>query len=103
MACWTPVAREGDIPEGEAIVVEGATEPVAVFNVGGTYHAISDMCPHAGGSLASGWVEGGAVQCPWHGWSFELAPDDNLNDGVRRYPTRTQDGQIEILLPEAPA
>jgi nitrite reductase/ring-hydroxylating ferredoxin subunit len=95
------VAREGDIAVGESLAVDCTTEIVAVFNVNGTYYAVSDMCPHAGGSLSRGWVEQGAVQCPWHGWSFPLAPEEDLKDGVTRYPVRVRNGEIQIEVPDS--
>lgn len=45
---------------------------VAVFNVGGELHAIENSCPHQGGPLADGWLEGSVVTCPWHGWCFDV-------------------------------
>ena len=49
---------------------------VAVFNQGGQFFAIDDVCPHMGASLAGGHVENGVVTCPWHAWRFRL------NDGT---------------------
>lgn len=100
MGHWMVVAREGDIADGDALAVDCRREVIAVFRVGDRYYALSDMCPHAGGSLSRGWVERGAVQCPWHGWSFQLAPEDAPSDGVTRYPVRVQDGEIQVELPD---
>ncbi|HEX4069847.1 MAG TPA: Rieske 2Fe-2S domain-containing protein, partial [Planctomycetaceae bacterium] len=30
------------------------------------------ICPHQGGPLADGLVEGTTVTCPWHGWQFDI-------------------------------
>lgn len=67
------VAKVGDIPdqEGRAFKVNDVT--VAVFNDGGTYWAIDDMCPHAGASLAGGFFENNIVTCPWHAWQFRVS------------------------------
>jgi nitrite reductase (NADH) small subunit len=66
------VAQVGEIPDGEgrAFSVDGTV--VAVFNVGGEYTAINDVCPHMGASLAEGYVEGVSVTCPWHAWRFSV-------------------------------
>jgi nitrite reductase (NADH) small subunit/3-phenylpropionate/trans-cinnamate dioxygenase ferredoxin subunit len=73
MSEFVTIARVGDIPdqEGRAFKVNKVT--VAVFNDGGTYRAIDDMCPHAGASLASGFFENDIVTCPWHAWQFKVS------------------------------
>ena len=67
------VGKTGEIPDGEAKVVTVNKKDVAVFNDGGAFFAIDDCCPHAGASLAGGFVEDGTVTCPWHAWRFRLA------------------------------
>ncbi len=67
------VGRTSEIPDGEAKVVTVNKKDVAVFNDGGAFFAIDDCCPHAGASLAGGFVEDGTVTCPWHAWRFRLA------------------------------
>ena len=45
---------------------------MALFNVDGNYYALENACPHQGGPIADGWVEGLTVTCPWHAWCFDL-------------------------------
>ena len=45
---------------------------IALFNVDGTFYAMDNSCPHAGGPLGEGKVNGGIVECPWHGWRFDI-------------------------------
>jgi nitrite reductase/ring-hydroxylating ferredoxin subunit len=45
---------------------------VAVFNVGGTIHAIGGACTHRGGPLGEGRLDGAIVTCPWHGSRFDV-------------------------------
>ncbi|GAB4162251.1 MAG: nitrite reductase small subunit NirD [Planctomycetaceae bacterium] len=72
MSEFLAVAKVGDIPEGEgrAFPVDG--KMIALFLENGEYQAVSDTCPHMGASLATGYVEGGAVLCPWHAWKFSI-------------------------------
>ena len=44
----------------------------ALFNVDGQISAIDGICPHQGGPLADGPLEGTTVTCPWHGWQFDV-------------------------------
>lgn len=72
MAGWEAVCRVDEIPEGEGRTFRVRGLEVAVFNDGGRFFAMLDRCPHAGGSLGSGWVEEGRAVCPLHYWQFRL-------------------------------
>jgi nitrite reductase (NADH) small subunit len=97
------VARTTDIPLGKGRLIESSTIPVAVFNGGqGRFYAVSALCPHEDGPLADGWLEGGAVVCPWHGFDFDVTTGscraaDDLSIAV--YPTRVTDGVVEVEVP----
>ncbi len=46
-------------------------QSLAVFrDEGGALVALSDICPHRGGSLSLGTPEKGCIRCPYHGWKF---------------------------------
>jgi nitrite reductase/ring-hydroxylating ferredoxin subunit len=66
------IASTRDIAPGAARAFSIGRYEVAVFNVGGAYYAIENSCPHQGGPLAEGWMEGPLVTCPWHGWCFDV-------------------------------
>ena len=70
MTEFITVAKVGDIPDQEGRAFRIGDAKVAVFNDGGTFRAIDDMCPHAGASLADGFYDDQVVTCPWHAWSF---------------------------------
>ena len=44
----------------------------ALYNIDGVVSAIDGICPHQGGPLADGQVDGTMVTCPWHGWQFDI-------------------------------
>ncbi|HEX3469041.1 MAG TPA: Rieske 2Fe-2S domain-containing protein [Candidatus Elarobacter sp.] len=69
---FVTVARVGDVAPGTARAVVVGEREIALFNVDGTFYALDNTCPHQGGPLAEGWVEGTRVTCPWHAWTFEL-------------------------------
>ncbi len=120
------VARASDIKDGERRIVSVRGRTYGVFNVGGTFHALLNRCPHQGAPLCTGplvmRIEAQApgrvrfdeeellLQCPWHGWEFDLATGrsrvDPDNARVRAYRTeiesgdelarRVADGQVEL-------
>jgi nitrite reductase (NADH) small subunit len=66
------VAALSDIHEGAATVVNVGRYDVAIFNVGGSLHAFENACPHQGGPIGEGEIDGPFVTCPWHAWCFDL-------------------------------
>jgi ferredoxin-nitrite reductase len=82
-----PTILPGDIAEGtgKALIVGGAD--VAVFRLRGALCAVADRCPHAGGSLADGVVDGDEVVCPLHGYRFDLKTGVCSTDPLLRVKT----------------
>jgi len=66
------VGTTDDIPEGGAKVVDAHGKQIAVFNVKGEFHAISNVCPHRGGPLGEGYLTDNIVSCPLHDWQFDV-------------------------------
>jgi nitrite reductase/ring-hydroxylating ferredoxin subunit len=52
--------------------VEEAGDGVVVLRSGGTVRAWRDVCPHAGWRLSEGEVVEGRLECPGHGWRFDV-------------------------------
>ena len=65
-------------------LVEAGGHRIAVFNVGGSYYAIENTCPHRGGPLAEGMVVGEEVICPWHGSRFNVKTGSVLTPPARQ-------------------
>ncbi len=81
---FTPVSTLADLPPGANKRVYAAGEAVALFNVNGTVHAISNRCTHARGSLSEGTVDVArcVVTCPWHEGQFSLETGQALGGPV---------------------
>jgi 3-phenylpropionate/trans-cinnamate dioxygenase ferredoxin subunit len=62
----------GQVPEGTMKEVESDGHPLLVANVGGTFRVADARCPHLGGHLAEGVLEGAVVTCPRHHSQFDL-------------------------------
>jgi 3-phenylpropionate/trans-cinnamate dioxygenase ferredoxin subunit len=46
--------------------------PILVLRAGSSLVAVEGRCPHAGSALEGGSVQGGVLECPLHGWRFDL-------------------------------
>ena len=91
---------------GEPIVI-GRTRAGEVF-------ALRDVCPHRAAPLSAGRiVEGGLVECPYHGWRYgadgacaaipslvESQDVDISRIRVRRYPAAERQGLIFLWMAE---
>ncbi len=64
--------RIGEIESGtmKEILVDG--RKILLARVGDYYYATDSRCPHAGGKLSEGRLEGTVVTCPRHGSQFDL-------------------------------
>ena len=101
MSEYVPVLSVAELLPGQAAEVTVGGKAVALFNVGGTFHAITNLCPHRGGPLGQGFVEGSQVSCPWHNWTFDVTTGENVASAdlkVARYEVRVEDGQVCVSL-----
>ncbi len=100
MASFVKVATTGELAPGQGKRVEIQGRRIALFNLGGAFYAIEDACPHRGGPLSEGEVEGDVVTCPWHGATFRIPSGEVLSpparSGVSRYPVRVKDSDVEV-------
>jgi 3-phenylpropionate/trans-cinnamate dioxygenase ferredoxin component len=78
---FVTVAKTSEIGPGERDVIGVDDLWIAVFNVGGTYYAIEDVCTHDDGPLAEGELHGYEIECPRHGARFDIR-----NGKVTRLP-----------------
>jgi nitrite reductase/ring-hydroxylating ferredoxin subunit len=66
------VARAADVLPSRGTIVRVGRYEVALFNLGDAVVAYENACPHQGGPIGEGLVEGTTVTCPWHAWCFDL-------------------------------
>lgn len=60
---------------------EGKNVEIAVFNIGGVFYAISNICIHKGGPLSKGFLDADTVTCPWHGWKYSVKDGKSPHEG----------------------
>jgi nitrite reductase/ring-hydroxylating ferredoxin subunit/uncharacterized membrane protein len=97
---FTPVLVDNELREGTPKRVMANNVAILLVRNGGRLFAITETCPHLGGPLSEGKLEGDSIRCPWHGSRFCLA-DGKVEDGpatfdARRYEVRVQNGIIEV-------
>jgi len=72
MAKSIPVSKTGELADGtmKEILTQGLE--ILLARVGDKYYATGNRCPHLGGKLSQGKLEGTIVTCPRHGSQFDL-------------------------------
>ncbi|WP_329124566.1 aromatic ring-hydroxylating dioxygenase subunit alpha [Streptomyces sp. NBC_01353] len=123
---WYPVAVSGSVPKGGTFAAVFAGERIALYRgEGGTVYALEDRCAHRQVPLSMGVVEGEALRCCYHAWTYRgngrisqipYLPKgtDRPPRGVRAYPVREAYGLVFVFpgdpekafgsgLPELPA
>jgi nitrite reductase (NADH) small subunit/3-phenylpropionate/trans-cinnamate dioxygenase ferredoxin subunit len=73
------VARVEDVAPGETLVVTVEGRTIALCNVEGTVYAVDNACPHRGGPLGEGELDGRVLTCPWHGWRWDVTTGASVN------------------------
>jgi 3-phenylpropionate/trans-cinnamate dioxygenase ferredoxin subunit len=100
VSTWVRVAPATEIMPGDYASAEVGDAFVVVYNIGGEFFAIDDVCTHDGGGLAGGAIEDHQVICPRHGARFCLRTGRALTppayEPVRSYATRVVDGYVEV-------
>ncbi len=78
---YIKVASAGELNPGGMKKVTVENIPVMLANIGGDYYAMNDTCPHMGGSLSAGRLEGSNVVCPRHGATFDVKTGKAVKNG----------------------
>ena len=102
MAATIPLIELSALPEGRGRRVCKAGLDLALFKIGAAVYAIEDSCPHSGGSLSNGKVQGTRVTCPVHGLTFSL--EGGCQPGpptleARKFAVHVEDGMV-MLTPD---
>ena len=104
---WTSLCDLDELEPGRGKYVEIGGFQLAVFLDAGEVYDMDNTCPHAGGAMASGWVEEGCAVCPWHAWAFRL-DNGQLRDmpgvNITTYKTRKleREGKPTIVQADLP-
>jgi nitrite reductase/ring-hydroxylating ferredoxin subunit len=63
---------------------------------------MDNACPHRGGPLGEGDLEGRVVSCPWHAWRWDVTTGLNVNNPaitMACFPVSVADGEVFVELP----
>jgi nitrite reductase (NADH) small subunit len=100
---WLDIGTLNDIPRRAARVVKTARGDIAIFRtMDDQIFALDDKCPHKGGPLSQGIVQGESVTCPLHNWVISLRTGEaqGADQGcTRTIAVKLQEGRILLSWP----
>lgn len=102
MENWVRVCGLAEAPaEGQVAEAEVNGVQVCLARFGGRLSAVDNLCPHRQGPMGQGWLEGGAVVCPWHSWAFSLETgeaDYPVGERIRIFGLKVEDDAVLVDL-----
>lgn len=75
------VAESTELGPGEKRKISWEDHQILLTNVGNSYYAIDNKCPHMGGSLSEGTLDGTQITCPRHGSVFDVTTGKVVQSG----------------------
>jgi 3-phenylpropionate/trans-cinnamate dioxygenase ferredoxin subunit len=72
MSDLVQIGRVNELKRGDMTMVMVNGQEILLARVDDTYYAADNICPHMGGKLANGKLEGTVVTCPRHSSRFDL-------------------------------
>jgi sulfite reductase beta subunit-like hemoprotein/nitrite reductase/ring-hydroxylating ferredoxin subunit len=103
---WVSVAKATEMAPETARVVRVAGLELALVQTTAGLFAMDNTCPHSGGPLGEGLVQGNTVTCPLHGWQFDCKSGKCLTEkrpAQQRYAVTIEKDQILVEVPDVPA
>jgi len=99
MGNFVRVASLSELTPGTTRMVEAQGKEIALYNVDGKVYATTNICPHQGGPLAEGILEGTSIICPWHAWAFDVTNGTspvNPRMKVETYPVKIDNDDVFV-------
>ncbi len=114
MGEYVEALKASDLNEGEMKKVRLRGRDLLVARVEGRFYCVDDRCPHLGGSLSRGRLEGTTVVCPnhhsrfdlsdgrvlqwtdWAGWTARLAQALRSPRAVAAHPVKVDEGKVWV-------
>jgi 3-phenylpropionate/trans-cinnamate dioxygenase ferredoxin subunit len=112
------ICRVSELPPGERKIVEIEGRSIGIFNLGGTFYALRNVCPHQQAPLCLGkitgttqpappgdyqWIcSGQIIRCPWHAWEFDITTGQSVFN-PHRLRVKSYKVTVESAAPEGQA
>ncbi|MFA7673567.1 MAG: Rieske (2Fe-2S) protein [Clostridia bacterium] len=104
---YIKIGRTTDVHDGNKRKVTVNGKEILLTSVNNSYYAIDNTCPHMGGSLYEGKLNGSLISCPKHGSIYDVTNGKAIKSGklffikvkisdVKSYPIKVEGTDIMI-------
>jgi len=98
------LCRADKLEEGAPLAVMlPSMPPLAVYRIGDSYFVTDNTCTHGNAMLTEGYQDGGIIECPFHGGTFDIRTGEAktfpCQVALRTYPAFVAEGWILIEKP----
>lgn len=120
MASRREICSVADLPPGERLITKVGSRSIGVFNIGGEYFALLNICPHKAAQLCRGTIcgtnkdiniredgyhyeyvlSGEILRCARHGWEFNIRTGQSLCDpkvSAKTYPVEVEGDKVFVV------
>lgn len=94
---WHDLGPVGDQPDNRVFNID--TDEVWIFRQDAMFIAVSNICPHKMGPISEGILEGGVIECPWHGFRFDINDGNSVGrkcPSLRVYEAKIEGGHLLV-------
>lgn len=99
---WHRVLESDALGEDRVTTVTAGRHSLCITRSGDRYGALDNRCPHQGGPLGEGSIEGGWLRCPWHGYDYSPCtgtPPPPFTDAPAAYAVEIRTDGLYVALP----
>lgn len=72
MGSFIEAGKTADFKDGTTVKIQVEGQDIMVVRAGDDFYAVGNKCPHLGGDLSKGALDGTVVTCPRHGSQFDV-------------------------------
>ena len=106
---YEKVATADELKDGEKKKIVLKDKVLLLTRLNGTFYALDNKCPHMGGSLFDGTLNGVNIVCPRHGMTFDVRTGEAVKNGkmafipvkagnARAYPVKVEGNDVLVGL-----
>ena len=99
MSTWHEIGPLDKFSDGNQWLIQIDERPVALFKYNNDFYALKNGCLHQGFPLAEGHMKSYMVECPLHGWVYDIRDGKCLsleNRYTIKYDLRIRNKILEI-------
>jgi len=108
---YVRIAGVDDLKPGEKQKFLLNNKTILLINLGGAFYALDNRCPHMGGLLSGGDLEGATLTCPRHGAKFDVRTGKSVGNAklafvsvkvgnATMFPLKVEGTDILVELPD---